>query len=204
MNIKTFTLGELQVNCYLIEEDDGILVVDPGSRDMDTLINYIESKDTKVKAILLSHGHLDHIEGIEKIIEKFGDLDLYIGSEDYEFLYNPALNLSSFVGRKAFKLSESINVIKIKEGDNIFGFDVLATPGHTIGSKCFYKKDEKMLISGDTMFNNGIGRVDLPTGDHSQIFTSLKKLLNLPEDTIVYPGHGAKTSIKYEKKNKFY
>lgn len=204
MEVKTFAIGELQVNCYLVIEKEEVLIFDPGGIEMDIVFKYIEEKKLKPKAIILTHGHLDHVAGLEVVVAKYGDIEVYIGQEEFEFLYNPSLNLSSFVGRKAFKLDKNVKVNKIKDGDIIFGFQVISTPGHTIGSKCFYKKSENILISGDTMFNNGIGRIDLPTGDHGEIFQSLKKLLALPEETIVYPGHGASTSIKKEKFNRFY
>lgn len=197
MEVKLFINQRTQGNSYVIEKDKKCYVVDPGGFDMSNLINYIKSNDFELIGILLTHGHYDHIIGIPEVIE-YKDVPVYISEKDYDFLYNSALSLSLWHDLD-FKLSSEVVVNKIKENDEIFGFKVIETPGHTHGGVCFYDKENKILFSGDTIFKFNHGRTDLPTGSMDDLRKSISKLMELEEDILVYPGHGGETTIGAEK-----
>ena len=199
MEIKTFVNPEVQSNSYVITVNDDIYVVDPGGNDMTNLIEYLKEKKLNLKAILLTHGHFDHIIGIPQMLE-YKKVPIYVSERGYDFLYNPELSLSVWIGQK-FVLSDDAEVIKVKEGDKVFNFEIIETPGHSIGDICYFDSDEKILISGDTMFRGTYGRTDLPTSSEMFLWKSLRKLLKMDEDIKVYPGHGLPTTIGEERKN---
>lgn len=194
--IKRITVGVLSTNCYIIYDESikEAIVVDPGYED-DRIINFINSENLNIKYIYLTHCHFDHIEGAEwlKVKTKAPIIGL---SNEKENFKNTDINLSKMITEHGF----SVTCDKLLcENDEIevgkYNFKVIHTPGHTSGSSCLYC--ENMLISGDTIFKETYGRIDLPTGDQNDIMKSIKsKLLLLPPDTIVYPGHGEKTTIQ--------
>ena len=196
MEIKTFVNPEVQSNSYVITVNDDTYVVDPGGNDMTNLIEYLKEKKLNLKAILLTHGHFDHIIGIPQMLE-YKKVPIYVSERGYDFLYDPELSLAVWIGQK-FVLSDDAEVIKVKEGDKIFNFEIIETPGHSIGDICYFDSDEKILISGDTMFKGTYGRVDLPTGNSREMRDSIYKLLKLDKNTVVYPGHGGSTTIEQE------
>ena len=215
--IKEIVVGIFGTNCYLFSEDEkNCIIVDPGG-DENLIISQIEELDLMPIGIALTHGHLDHVASIGKLKTYFSnkgiDIKIAIHKED-----------SKFVGEHSFEYHKSSfsslgfnnfdSIFKdffdsfpdadffVKEDDNIFnmGLSVIETPGHTRGGVCFYSKSRGILFSGDTLFNAGIGRTDLPGGDIKTIFESIKtKLFLLPEDTRVFPGHGPETTIGKEK-----
>lgn len=200
MEIKRFFNDNVAVsNCYLLIRDKKCYVVDPGGLDMSNVIEYIENNELELEGIFQTHGHYDHILGIPSIV-KYKEVPVYISEGGYEFLYNPELSLSIY-GYKNFVISNEVEVIRIKENDEIFGFKIIETPGHSSGDICFYNEKEKILISGDTMFKGTYGRLDLPTSNSGDMWKSLEKLLKLPIDTVVYSGHGESTTIGEEKRN---
>lgn len=200
MKVKRVVLGDFATNCYLIfKEKDGILI-DVGF-DSIPLEEYISKKGITVRGILLTHTHLDHIGDLKRIREKF-NAPVYVHISENKWLSNPTLNGSeafSYFGQVSTKPAEKF----VDEGVlNIGDFKVKAfhTPGHTPGGVSYYI--EPWLFSGDTLFYESIGRTDLYGGDSVQLVKSIKnKLFTLPEDTIVYPGHGEETSIGHEKKS---
>ncbi len=202
MEIKLFINQRTQGNSYVVERNKKCYIIDPGGFDMSKLIEYIEDNNFELEGILLTHGHYDHIIGIPEIID-YKDVPVYISEKDYNFLYDSSLSLSLWLDLD-FKLSSRVKVEKIKEGDEIFGFEVIETPGHTHGGVCFYDKENKALMSGDTIFKFNHGRTDLPTGNMSDLRKSISKLMDLEGDTVVYPGHGGETTIKMEKEGYFY
>ena len=131
---------------------------------------------------------------------EYKKVPIYVSERGYDFLYDPELSLSVWIGQK-FVLSDDAEVIKIKEGDKVFNFEIIETPGHSIGDICYFDSDEKILISGDTMFRGTYGRTDLPTSSEMFLWKSLRKLLKMDEDIKVYPGHGLPTTIGEERKN---
>lgn len=199
MNVQLFINQRTQGNTYILVKDENCYIVDPGGFDMIPAIDYIKNNKLNLEGILLTHGHYDHIIGIPEIIN-YKNVPVYISEKDYDFLYDSSLSLSLWLDLD-FKLSENVEVKKLKENDEIFGLKVIETPGHTHGGICFYNENEKILISGDTIFKMNHGRTDLPTGSSAQLRESISKLMKLNGDVVVYPGHGGTTTIKDEKNN---
>ena len=188
-------------NCYIIQDEESkeAMVIDPGGQP-EKIIDMLNILEAKLKYIYLTHCHADHIGGVNLIQEKLGGKVL-IHSKDAENLHNDNINLASYIGiDKIFLEADS----RVNDNDLIhignLEFKVIFTPGHTEGSSSLYCENEKMLFSGDTLFRGTWGRTDLPTSCREDILESItKKLIVLPDDTIVYPGHGKSTMIKEEK-----
>ncbi|WP_188206156.1 MBL fold metallo-hydrolase [Alkalibacillus aidingensis] len=199
MNIYTFSLGLLGTNCYVIEKDQLALIFDPGG-DVEKLEQLFNEKEIKPKAIVLTHAHFDHIGAVEPLRERY-DVPVYMHEAEKEWLTNPMLNgselfqVGKIMAREAdYYIDEGVQEI---EG---FKLEILHTPGHSPGSLSFWLKDEQTLIAGDTLFQMGIGRTDLPLGNYDTLIKSInEKILSLPEETSVLPGHGPKTTVKAEK-----
>lgn len=198
--IRMMVLGPVQTNCYfLINEDTReVLIVDPADR-AQKIIEWINSEGLKPTAILLTHGHFDHIMGVAGVKKEY-NIPIYASKDEVEVLANPQINVSTMMGAylsmKADKLFSDGDVLELAG----MKLKVISTPGHTIGSVCFYMEEEKVLISGDTLFEASVGRSDFPTGSSRQLIESIKtRLFALPDDTDVFPGHGGTTSIAYEK-----
>ena len=199
MKIKTVTVGSYSTNCYLAwcpETSQGI-VIDPGF-EPERINSEIESLGIEVKAVVNTHGHLDHIGGNREVAEKH-ECPVYISRADETMLDNPDLNCSARLG--AAVTSPGAGRL-LEDGDEIsFGqvtLHVLATPGHTPGSICL--KGPGVLFSGDTLFADSVGRTDLPGGSHQQLQESLRhKLFPLPVQTRVLPGHGPETTMEKER-----
>ena len=194
-------LGDVGTNCYLVINDDTkeAVLIDPADC-ADKIEQMISENGVTLKAILLTHGHYDHITAADDI-RKMYDVKIYASCDEAELLLDTHKNLSAH-SRKVVTLKADV---LHKDGDILelagINIEVKHTPGHTIGGSCYYIKEAGMLFSGDTLFAESVGRTDFPTGSMSQIVHSIKdKLMNLPEDTKVFPGHGESTSIGYEKK----
>ena len=189
----------------LIDSKKRCFVVDPGC-DYDGIVNYIKKNDLDLKGILLTHTHFDHMRGINRLL-KYKDVPLFVEENDVPGLTNPTYNCSNYFDRSSsIVISKSPN--SVSDGDLIKGLEedvvVLSTPYHTIGSCCYYLKDNRILLSGDTLFKMTIGRSDLPTSSPNYKKSTFEKLLKLPDDVNVYPGHGRNTSIGEERiKNPF-
>ena len=198
MNIQIFYLGSLMTNCYLVWDDNKeAYLFDCGGENLDKVYAFVREKGLNLKYMILTHGHGDHITGLNQVKKLFPNIEVYIGKEDEEFLHRSDLNLMPYITGKDFKYDGDYKTVK--EGDKIGKFIVIDTPGHTIGSKCFYCPEDKLLISGDTMFRRSFGRYDLPTSSGDMLFRSLAKLCTLPEDVKVYSGHSEVTTIGEEK-----
>lgn len=188
-------------NCYIIQDEatKETMVIDPGG-EPEKIINMLKILEAKVKYIYLTHCHADHIEGVNPLQEKVGGTIL-IHRKDAETLNNDQVNLATYIGLPEIELQADS---RIDDGDLIhigdLEFKVIHTPGHTSGSTSLYLPEHKLLFSGDTLFRGAWGRTDLPTSSFENIINSItNKLITLPEDTIVYPGHGKSTMIKEEK-----
>jgi glyoxylase-like metal-dependent hydrolase (beta-lactamase superfamily II) len=180
------------------------LVIDPSSVK-DGLINYIRREQINLKAILLTHGHIDHFRGVPNLVKNF-NCDVYISFEDNDFLKNPEYNCSIFLGKSETYNGETKTLVDKDEITLLKDpLKVIGTPYHTEGSVCFYSKVNNLLFSGDSLFKNCIGRYDLPGSNPKKISSSLEKLKSLPINTKVYPGHGSFTTIGEElDRNTFY
>ena len=200
--VVTNVLGDLATNCYTVVNTATreAIIIDPAA-NAEFLLEMIKNQQYKLIKIFLTHGHFDHILGIEGIKKAYPDVPVVIGKNDEDILATPAANLSMmFSGNPvALKADQTVNVNDVVE---ILGTKVkcIEVPGHTKGGMCFYFEENKMLFAGDTLFAGSIGRSDFPTGDGEALVRNIKeKLLVLPEDTVVYPGHNNRTTIGREK-----
>ena len=192
---------ELAANSYLlIDSNNNCVIVDPGKED-NRVMDYINNNSLTLKAILLTHGHFDHIAGIKYLLKYF-PVPIYIHTDERDFLKNPKLNCSNRFSRKDIVIENDVVTLKDGEVLKILNEDikVIHTPFHTRGSVCFYLEKENALISGDTLFFMSIGRTDFPTACPELIDSSLAKLMSLKDETKVYPGHGEETTIGFERK----
>ncbi len=197
-------MPEYSSNIYVLgDEGEPAILIDPGSNLDSHLERYISHHHGgKVAAILLTHGHIDHIEGLKTLKT---EAPIYLSAYDAKYLSDPKLNLSRELTGEDFAY-ESPDLHFLMGGERLAftspktEFLVMATPFHTPGSICFYCEAMKALFSGDTLFHLGIGRSDLPGGRSSDIEASLRKLLPLPEETRVYPGHGEGSVLANERR----
>ena len=217
LEIKRFVFGLFETNCYVVSDEQQILLVDPAcayESEQQQLLTYIENQKSKIKnhqlpiTIVATHGHLDHLWGAAWACEKWNtpvlmhEADIPMAKamqQQYDLFGIPAK-------AQPFPIEDIKSKIK-NQKSQISNFQLLETPGHTPGSICLYFPKSKIenqkspiLLSGDTLFQMGYGRTDLPGGNFSQLIDSLDLLLALPPETVVYPGHGAPTTIAAERR----
>ncbi len=201
IKIGKMVLGAVSTNCYFIYDEDvkKAIVFDPaaGGKDINAKLN---ANGITVSAILLTHGHFDHILGANEL-RQAASCKLYACEEEKELLENSEMNCSDQIGRPCVVKANGF----YKDGEEAtienMNFKVIFTPGHTKGSCCYYFEDAGFLISGDTLFQNSVGRSDLPTGSESALIRSIReKLMLLPDEVKVYPGHGDSTTIGEERR----
>jgi Zn-dependent hydrolases, including glyoxylases len=198
--IKKINLGSVETNCYIVYNAVGkkAIIIDPAD-NADKIKSVCQELGVTPEAVILTHGHYDHIMAADEIRKEYS-IFIYASEKEAELLANPEYNLSAMLGR-----SLSLKIDKpLKNGDilELIGFNVkvIETSGHTAGSICLYFESENVLISGDTLFRGSFGRVDLPTANAMEIIYSITKVLfKLEDEVIVYPGHGLETTIGYEK-----
>lgn len=201
MILKRFVVGPLETNCYVFA-DEGTreaAIIDPGA-DTGAISEYIKKNGLKVRYVINTHGHGDHIGGNYFFAQK-GGVGLLIHEDDADFLTAPGLNLSAAFG-VSIKAPAATRLLKDGEKIQVGGLylEVLHTPGHTPGGICLRSGD--VVFTGDTLFYEGVGRTDLPNSSDKAIFKSIKdKLMTLPDDCRVYPGHGPQTTIGHERKH---
>lgn len=201
MMVRKFLAGPIGTNCYLVENEltKEAVIVDPASFP-ERLKECVEQEKLRVVAVLLTHAHFDHIMGIDEVIRNLGEMPVYVHQEDVRMLEDPQANLSldygmsySYRGGTAIRDGQVLNLAG-------YDFRVIHTPGHTPGGVCYYVESEEVLLSGDTLFQESVGRTDFPGGSASELIRSIKeKLFVLPENTQVYPGHMGTTTIWREK-----
>ena len=202
MRVKQLVVGMVETNCYIIynEETKAAVIVDPGDNPKEISKKCAEY-GVKPEAVLLTHGHFDHIMAAEPLREEWG-LKIYSSVKEVEVLQDGQKNLMTKWYRKPYSLTPDVTLVDGEEFELIgFNWKMLLTPGHTCGSCCYYIAEEEVLFSGDTLFQMAYGRIDFPTGSGQDMLASVKKLLTtLPEKTMVYPGHMGPTTIEHEKK----
>lgn len=205
MEITVLTVGPVFTNCYIINKEGSTscLVIDPGD-EAQKIASYIKKNNFTCEGILLTHGHYDHITGVGELISLVGG-KLYACEKERELLMDPRLNVSAMAGREVALEPE----ILLRDGQCLevagLAFRVIHTPGHTKGGCCYYSEEEKVLFSGDTIFMESIGRTDFPTGNGRELLDSVRnKVLALPDDVKIYPGHGPETTVAYEAANNPY
>lgn len=199
------TVGPVQTNCYIVNKEgsSSCIVIDPGE-EAEKIAAYIGKKGLKNEGILLTHGHFDHITGISGLLSLVGG-KVYAYETERELMMDPRQNGSVMMGYELAMEPEHL----LRDGQvlNIAGMDfkVIHTPGHTKGSCCFYSEEDKILFSGDTIFMESVGRTDFPTGNARELMDSVRnKVLSLPPDVMIYPGHGPETGVAYEMANNPY
>lgn len=198
MKIKRLSLGELGTNCYILSGEDFAVVIDPADVSEELISFATEEKDKKYKYILLTHCHIDHILGVERVREIWNS-PIVIGEKDAASLKTPSENLSTYIFGKEYKLTADLMV---KDGDKISlgskEISVLETPGHTKGSVCYILEDN--MFSGDTLFKGTIGRTDFPTSNIEEMAKTLEMLSSMEKDYNLFPGHDDATTLFREKK----
>ena len=200
MEIKRLIVGMVQTNCYIAynPETKEAVIVDPGD-EAERIAAAAEG--LAVKAILLTHGHFDHVTAMEDLRRKWG-VPVYAHEAEAEILADPGKNLSCQFTGGGFGMKADV-LLKDQESFEAAGytFKTIHTPGHTAGSCCYYEEAEKVLFAGDTLFEGSYGRIDFPTGSGRQMVHSVAEVLfDLPEDVAVYPGHMGYTTIGDEKR----
>ena len=202
MEIQKFEVGPFLENTYLLTHNDQHLVIDPGFSKEPEYQKVKENIKGELKAVVLTHAHVDHVLGLSRLKNDF-DVPVYLSSEDRFLWENFASQAQMFgINQTGFSFEpESLpSENEFTIGD--FEFKCLYTPGHSPDHVSLYFKDEELVIAGDALFKESIGRTDLYKGNFELLEKSIKeKLFTLPENTTVYPGHGPETTIAYEKKN---
>lgn len=199
IKIESRVLGPVATNCYLIinKDNNESIIVDPADSP-ESIYDMVVRSASKPQAILLTHGHFDHIGAALDIKAEYG-IKIYAHEDEKDVLTSDA-NVASMMG---MRLSVDADEYVRDRQTLLFGgvkYEVIHTPGHTKGGCCYYVASDKVLFSGDTMFCQSYGRTDFPTGSYSELINSItQKLLKLDDDVIVYPGHNEETKIGYER-----
>lgn len=207
MRVERLVINEMGTNCYIVSgEDGGAVVIDPGG-PLEPIEDYLQKQGLVVRAILLTHGHADHLAGLEALRERTG-APVYVHEADAEMLTDPARNLSAFMGRPVICRPADH---RLKDGDvlEVGGLmvKVLHTPGHTPGGVCLDIAPQgasihpRVVFTGDTLFAGSIGRTDFPGGSYETLLASIRRaLLPYEDDTVIYPGHEEDSTIGDERR----
>jgi glyoxylase-like metal-dependent hydrolase (beta-lactamase superfamily II) len=204
MQYKKFVTGPIETNTYVIPNtDDGTcLIIDP-AEGCGEVLKFLHKESLRPLAVLVTHGHFDHIMGITDILSEYPNTQVYIHDDDKDRLGDPMLNGSVLIS-KQFSLTQ--NILPLVDGEmkiNTFQFKILHVPGHTQGGCAFVFGDT--CFCGDTIFADSVGRTDLPGGNFDQLITSIKeKIIPLPPETVLCTGHGGRTTVGREMKSNRY
>lgn len=201
MRMARIMVGAIATNCYIVSDENTkkAFIVDPGGSP-EKIKNKVADADLTVEAILLTHGHFDHVMAVDELRDYYG-VKVYLGEAEREVIADPQLNVSAMFGSPMATTAD----VYVRDGEvlQIAGFQiqVIATPGHTKGGVCYYLKEQGAAFSGDTIFQCSVGRTDFPGGSAGELSRSIReKIFVLPEDTQLFPGHGDSTVVSYEKK----
>lgn len=206
IRVEDMVVGPVSTNCYFLINESlrEAVIIDPGD-DPAKIQAYLSENELKPTAILLTHGHFDHMMAAEALKESYGIL-IYACEKEKRVLNSSSLNLSDAFIRSSYTMDADVYC---KEGEELFlagcRIRVLETPGHTPGGCCYYIASENILFSGDTLFSLSVGRTDFPEGSYKELCRSIReKLFSLPPETICYAGHGEPTRIGLEKEQNPY
>jgi glyoxylase-like metal-dependent hydrolase (beta-lactamase superfamily II) len=191
MERLTITTGSFEVNCSILSENGRAWIVDPGG-EAERIIALLGKKGLEPAGILLTHAHFDHIGAVNALQAAFTDLKITVHRNDLPVITHPM----NCMPPDYPPVTMPKNIVETTDAP---GCEIIETPGHTPGGVCYYFPAEKLLLAGDTLFAGSVGRTDLPGGDMATLMRSLKKLTDLPGDTLVIPGHGMHTTISAEK-----
>lgn len=200
MNIQRYSLGELQTNCYLLAFEASCILIDPAD-EAGFLLEEISRRNLNLDAILATHGHFDHVMAVGEIQMSI-HAPLFLHKDDMFLIKRLPETARHFLGYDPIVIEPSVilelplSESAVKRWKNI---EIIHTPGHTPGGCCFYFPDDQVIFTGDTLFEGNVGRTDFSYGSKSNLESSLSKLFALPEETVVYPGHGEETTILAEK-----
>ena len=187
-------------NTYLLyDQENNCVVIDP-SKEYPGIVNYIKKNNLNLKAVLLTHGHIDHMRGADLLVDTF-NAPLYIGFDDEDKLTDTYANCGDFLGENGIVKSKA-NTLADNEVLHLLSEDikVIAVPYHTSGSVCFYLKESEVLFAGDFIIMHGIGRSDLPSAMPREFNRSMAKILALPDETKIYGGHGPSSTLSIERR----
>ncbi|MEL7834802.1 MBL fold metallo-hydrolase [Fodinibius sp. Rm-B-1B1-1] len=203
MNISSFTVGPFAENTYLLTEGGEALLIDPGfveDQEFEHVKKKLREHDIDLLAVLLTHAHVDHVLGLQRVLDDF-DVPVYLSERD-RYLWNNFGSQAAMFGLTSNDFDFEPEVLPVTEEWQIgdFSFDVRYTPGHAPDHVSLYSSEDGIVIAGDALFREGIGRTDLYKGDFKVLEKAIREqLYSLPDDTVVYPGHGPKTTIGHEK-----
>ncbi|MEM1587224.1 MAG: MBL fold metallo-hydrolase [Candidatus Bathyarchaeia archaeon] len=209
MQIISLTVGPLLTNCYILvcERTRESIIIDPGldELDEDLVLEKIRGRGLTIKYIVNTHGHVDHISGNLRV-KRETKANIAVHCYDADMLTDPKKNLSRMLG---LNITSPPPDLVLRDGDKLtvghIEIEVLHTPGHTPGSISLYLEGEGVVFTGDTLFASSIGRTDLPGSSYEEIISSIRgKLLRLPDETRVYPGHGPETTIGVERRENIF
>ena len=191
---------DVYANTYVLFDDkNNAVVIDPG-KDYPGIVNYIKKNNLNLKAILITHGHFDHIRGVNTLLNEF-KVPVYIGFDDEDKLMNVFTNGSAYFGDEVI-INIKANTVADNEILKLLNEDikVITTPYHTSGSVCFYLKDSNLLFTGDFIIPHSVGRSDLPSAKPKELGNSMAKVLALPNETKIYGGHGPSSTLEIERR----
>ena len=193
-------VDELYANTYLLSDSENNCVVIDPAKDYPGIVNYIKKNNLKLKAVLLTHGHVDHMRGVDTLVNAF-KAPLYIGFDDEDKLTDTYANCSDFLGEHVVVKSKAITLAN-NEVLRLLSEDIktITVPYHTAGSVCFYLKESGALFTGDFIIMHGIGRSDLPSAMPKELRNSMAKVLALPDNTKIYGGHGPSSTLEIERR----
>lgn len=201
LEVHRFVTLPMDENCYaVVNQDRQALIVDPGNQATD-LITWIQDRQWQPQAILLTHAHVDHIGAVDALRQAF-DLEVYLHEIEKDWLGDPQLNLSIYLptGPISQGAADHLWTQMGPQTVGAFHFEIAHLPGHSPGSVIYSFPEEGVVLCGDTVFKGAIGRTDFPSGSMETLLAGIRRhIMTLPEDTLLYPGHGPETSVKIER-----